>query len=104
MTPGNMRENGVGSLAVLWLSAWTAGFRCYHAPRTLPTVQPRNPVQASEAANPVMMKSRDQIGFDTTATEASIGPCMILDRTVASASGNVVLTISAFELSVPVLS
>jgi hypothetical protein len=79
-------------LAVLWLTASIAGFRCYHAPKTLPAVQPRNPVQAIEAANPVMIKSRDQIGFDTTATEASIGPSMIFDRTVASASGNLVLT------------
>jgi hypothetical protein len=55
-----------------------------------------------------MIKSRDQIGFDSTAADASTGCCMTFDPTFASASGNVVLTISArharrrlFELPFP---
>jgi hypothetical protein len=80
-----------------------AGHAFYHASKALPTVQPRKPVHASEAANPVMTRSTDQMGFDSTATDASIGCCTIFDRTIASASGNVVLTIPASELSVPLI-
>jgi hypothetical protein len=42
-----------------------------------------------------MIKSKDQVGLDTTATDASTGCRMIFDPRFGSASGNVVLTTSA---------